>query len=267
MNCEEARELITALVDNELSQLERPLIDTHLKECSRCLRVYEQEQSLKREVQNLAAHMSTPAELRKRIEHGILFKRETLFKRWKDFLSFHPVRGPALAVALLFLVLLPTIYFFTTPQSQPLALAALNLQQKIAAGELSMRKATNPNEIRDWQIRAVNSKFLPVKFDLSSIGLEPTGGLVQDINGRKVLVTVYSGSGASVTCFTFLGTENDAPGDATVFFDQNRNVNFYTFSEGEYNAVLHREGDVICLLVSTMSIQELLAMVGGQTHS
>jgi hypothetical protein len=91
--------------------------------------------------------------------------------------------------------------------------------------------------------------------------------LVQDINGRKVLVTVYSGAGSSVTCFTFLGTERDAPGDVTVFFDQNRNVNFYTFSKGKYNAVLHREGDVICLLVSTMPAQELLPMVRGQTHS
>ena len=177
MNCEEARELITALVDNELSQLERPLIEGHLKECSRCLRVYEHEQSLKREIQNLAAHMRTPAELRKTIEHGMPFKQRRFFDRWRDFRSFHPVSRPALGVALLLLVLLPTIYFFTTAQSQPLALAALQMHQKISAGELSMRKARNPSEIRDWQIRAVNAKFVPVKYDLSSIGLEPAGGV------------------------------------------------------------------------------------------
>ena len=267
MNCEEARELITALTDNELSQLERPLIESHLKECSRCLRVYEEEQFLKQEIHNLAAHMRTPPELRKRIEQGKLFKGRMFSNRWKDFLSFDPIRPPALTVALVLIVLLPTIYFLTTPPRQALALAALHAQRKIAAGELSVRKSTNPSEIRDWQILAVNSKFAPMKYDLSSIGLKAAGGLVEDIDGRKVLITVYSGSGSSVTCFTFLGTERDAPRDAAVFFDQNSNVNFYTFSDGEYNAVLHREGDVICLLVSTMSIQELLAMVRSQTQS
>jgi hypothetical protein len=113
----------------------------------------------------------------------------------------------------------------------------------------------------------VNGEFEPVEFDLHALGLEPVGGLVHDIDGRKVLVTVYRGAGRSITCFTFLGTGKDAPRDAESFFDQSKNVNFYIFSRAGYNAVLHREGDVICLLVSTIPAPELLAIAQGQTHS
>ena len=96
------------------------------------------------------------------------------------------------------------------------------------------------------------------------LGRSPArGGLVQDIDGRQVLVTVYSGSGPSVTCFTFIGTEDDAPKDATVFFDGGTNVEFYEFSRNGYNAVLHREGNVICLLMSKMPAQELLELARG----
>ena len=36
MTCDEAQELITALVDQELLDPERPLLEMHLKECARC---------------------------------------------------------------------------------------------------------------------------------------------------------------------------------------------------------------------------------------
>jgi predicted anti-sigma-YlaC factor YlaD len=40
MKCEEAAELITALVDNEVSALERAAIEAHLKNCSSCELLY-----------------------------------------------------------------------------------------------------------------------------------------------------------------------------------------------------------------------------------
>ena len=46
--------------------------------------------------------------------------------------------------------------------------------------------------------------------------------------------------------------------DATVFFDQERNINFYTFSRNGYNAVLHQKDNVTCILVSKMPTEELL---------
>lgn len=268
MNCEEARELITALIDNEVSDLERSLIQGHLKECSRCRWGYEQERALKREIHNVGISITAPADLKKKIltDHGMLPKGRELSTGWKK-LPFGPFGRPGFAFALLLLVLLPTIYFLTKPQSERISLAALQTQSKIERGELSLRTARNQKELRDWQTRAVDGKFAPMAYDLSAMRLQPVGGLVQDIDGRQMLVTVYSGTGQSVTCFTFLGTEEDAPKDATVFYDQGHNIKFYTFYSNGYNVVFHREGNVICLLVSNMPAQELLDLARGSDRA
>jgi anti-sigma factor RsiW len=267
MNCEEARELVTALVDNEISDPERSSIEGHLKDCARCRWTYEQERALKIEIHGLGTKITAPAELQKKIlaDHRMLPNKAGSFTGRRGILSFRPFGHPAFALALLLIVLLPAIYFFTQ-HSQPVSLAALQFQSKIARGELSMRTASNRKELRDWQIRAVNGKFAPMEYDLAAIRLQPVGGLVQEMDGRRVLVTVYSGGGPSITCFTFLGTEEDAPKDATAFFDASRNVKFYSFSRNGYNAVLHREGNVICLLVSEMPAQNLLGIIRSQPH-
>jgi anti-sigma factor RsiW len=262
MNCQDARELITALVDNEVSDLEQSLIQGHLKECSRCQWAYENERALKREIHNVGISMTAPANLKKKIltDHGSVPNERKLSTGWKDLLFFRPFRHPAFVFALVLVVLLPIVYFLMQPHRERISLAALQTQSKIMRGELSLQTAKSPEELRDWQIRAVNGKFAPMEYDLSARRLQPLGGLAQDIDGRKMLVTVYSGTDQSITCFTFLGTEEDAPEDATLFFDQDPNVKFYAFSRNGYNAVLHREGNVICLLVSNMPAPELLQL-------
>jgi hypothetical protein len=150
--------------------------------------------------------------------------------------------------------------------SEPISLAALEMQKKFIGGEVSVRKASNPDELRKWQIRAVNGEFAPMEYDLSSMNMLPAGGVVREINGRKMLVTYYTGNGLSVTCFTFLGTEEDAPKNALVFFDREKKMKFYSFSKDGFNAVLHREGKIICILVSDMSGDELLALVRAKVQ-
>lgn len=43
INCEQAQELITALVDRELDQAERSTLEAHLEECSGCRLAFEEE--------------------------------------------------------------------------------------------------------------------------------------------------------------------------------------------------------------------------------
>ena len=267
MKCEEAQELITALVDEELSHLERASIEAHLEDCPRCRWAYEQERALKREIHKVGVSISMPAELKRKIltDHDILLQEPESPRRWnKMAVSFRPFFRPAFGLALLVIVLLPVIYLM--PRSQPISLAAVEIQEKIMRGELSLQTAKNPNELRDWQIRAVNGKFAPMGYDLLPKHFQPVGGVVQDVNGRKMLVTVFKGTGMSVTCFTFLGTEEDAPKDASVIFDHGRSMNYYTFSRNGYNAVLHRIDNVICILVSKMPTEELLDLARVKTH-
>lgn len=67
MNCEEARELVTALIDNEIFDSERPLIEDPLKNCAVYRRAYEQERTLKNEIHNLGTRLTAPAEFHNRI--------------------------------------------------------------------------------------------------------------------------------------------------------------------------------------------------------
>jgi anti-sigma factor (TIGR02949 family) len=262
VNCEQTRDLITAFVDNEVSETERASVDDHLRECAKCRRAYDHERALKREIHKIGISMTAPADLKRKIlaDHGVAPRKGEFFTAWGNTPAFTIFRKPAFGLAAVLVALLAVAYLLIQPNSQPTSIAALEIQEKIARGELSLRRVTNQSDLRDWQTRAVNGEFAPMAYDFSAIGLQPVGGLVHDIDGRKALVTVYSGEGQSITCFTFLSKEEDAPNDAKVFFDQARNVRFYAFSRNGYNAVLHREGNVICLLASKMPAQELLAV-------
>jgi len=268
MKCDEAQELITALVDKQVSDQERSSIESHLKDCQRCRFIYEREQALKREIGAAGARLHAPAELRSKIlsDRRIFPGPERSSGSWTEriFPAWLFAR-PALALALAVVLILPILYFMRSP-SEPISLAALEIHKKIIGGEISVQKTSNLDELRKWQIRAVDGEFAPMEYDLSSMNMLPAGGVVEEINGRKMLVTVYAGNGLSVTCFTFLGTEEDAPKIASVFFDREKKMKFYSFSKDGFNAVLHREGSIICILVSNMSGDQLLAMVRAKVQ-
>src|SRR5215510_6461221 len=102
-----------------------------------------------------------------------------------------------------------------------------------------------------------------VRWDMISLrwGVKPIGGTVQEVDGRQILVAVFRGNGLSIMCFTFLGTEEDAPKNATVFLDPETKIRFYSFFRNGINAVLHREDNTICVLTSNMAAEELLSLV------
>ena len=111
----------------------------------------------------------------------------------------------------------------------------------------------------------MDGKFGPLGYDFSLLGVKPIGGTVQEVKGRQILVAVFRGNGLSIICFTFLGTEEDAPKEATVFFDPETTIRFYSFSRDGIQAVLHREGNIICMLTSNMPPEDLLSLVRSQS--
>jgi hypothetical protein len=262
MKCEEAEELISALADNELSDRERSSIEGHLRDCLRCQRAYERHQSLNSEIRMVSASVVAPIDLRQRIvSDQRTIPEETEFNSTGKLIHrLQPFLRPAFASALL-VILVVSIFFLMPTRSEPISMTALQIRAKIDKGDISLREATNTDELHDWLRRAVNGKFGPLGYDFSSFGVKPIGGTVREVEGRQILVAVFRGNGLSITCFTFLGTEEDAPKNATVFFDPETKINFYSFSRNGINAVLHREDNIICLLTSNMPPEELLSLV------
>jgi len=98
------------------------------------------------------------------------------------------------------------------------------------------------------------------------MNLHLVGRLVQEIANRKVLVAVYKGQGSMLVCYTFLGSEEDAPAIAEIFFDAEKKMNFYQFFHAQTNAIMHREGRVMCILVSQMPMDQLLDIARSKAH-
>jgi anti-sigma factor (TIGR02949 family) len=262
MNCAEAQELITALIDQELGQAECSSLEEHLSQCSGCRLAFEDESALKQKIREAARRINAPGQLRDRIlsDPRIFPERDRSTRPWYDYLRPKPtLLRPILAFALLLAIALP-MFYFSKPRGEPIALAALETYDLFLRGDLPVRRTENTDQIVEELTRAVGGDFHPMGYNLTAMNLRPVAGLVREIDGRKILVAIYQGPGGSLFCYTFLGSAEDAPPNAARFFDTAKKMDFYAFSRGGINAVLHREGRIICILASEMPMEKLLAL-------
>lgn len=262
MRCEEAQELITARVDNELSAEERVAIDAHLKTCVDCALAFEQERILKRQIQASSRELTAPLALRRKFESnaaGRDSKQVARFAAWFKAFTWRP------AFALAAVLLVAVSVFYVEWRAPNVGMAALATHQKILSGKPTLVRSNNPLEVRRQLARAVGERFEPVALDFSMMKLYPVAGFVERIGGREVLVTVYQGDGPAITCFTFLGSEADAPAESEKFYDADMRLNFYSFSRDGLNGVLHQQAGVICVLVAKMTAADLLALLRGKS--
>lgn len=267
MTCDEAQELITALVDHELLDPERSSLEGHLQECTRCRSVLEEERVLKQATHAVGMSIRAPNEFRDRIlSDPRIVPEKRPARRWQDYLwpMPHSLR-PVFAAALILIVALSTFYWFQQ-RSTPIALAAVDTYDRFLKKELPVQRIENPKEVVAQLTHAVGGRFHPMGYDLTAMNLTPVAGLVREIQGRKILIAIYQGNGGSLFCYTLLGSEEDAPPNAARFFDTVKKITFYAFSHGEVNAVLHREGELICILVSNMPMEELLALAQSKAR-
>lgn len=103
MNCEHCRQLISALVDKELTEGERGSLDEHLAQCSECAQYSEQI----RELERLTAEWESSA-MPREIEQAILDRAKQKRHGWLPRLwsgSYRIPRPVAWAAAVLLLVL------------------------------------------------------------------------------------------------------------------------------------------------------------------
>lgn len=266
MRCDQAQELITAHLDNELSAEERSIVEAHIETCRHCRHALTAETKLKQQIKAARREVVAPMTLRREIENEIAARRAAAastadggFAAWFDFRTWRP----ALAMALLLISV--GVFFFTQSAPQDLARVTINSHRDLLSGKTALVRYDDANLLRQELSRAVGGRFAPVAFDLSMMKLYPVSGFVQKIGDREVLVTVYQGSGPAITCFTFLGTESDAPKSAERFYDADMKLNFYSFSQDGISGVMHKEGDVICILVSKMAPADLLALLRGKS--
>ncbi len=266
MKCEEAQELITALADDELSGSERASIESHLRECVRCQLAYRREQALKTAVRVAGSAVSLPADLREKILSGLdrppgkgEIPKEPEGRRW----LFQLVFRPAFAFALLLLL---SLVYLMQPRGPALFSFALESHSKIVERSITYMAENDPERLQAELVRSVGGEFAPMGYDLSTVGLRPVGGTLQELGGRKILAVLYEGTAPALTCYTFVGSDGDIPARAVLFVDPETDIHFYTLARDGVNGVMHREGNLICVLVSKLPMEDLLALARSKAR-
>ena len=139
---------------------------------------------VKLEIRRASTLITAPIALRQAIEGS-----GSIASRWhraktqvKHFLTMPLVR-PALALALVLLVLYP--WLFPGREKNDVARQTLSTHAEIAAGQRAVARVNDPNELKRQLVRAVNGRFAPMGFDLSAMKLYPVSGWVEKIGGRN----------------------------------------------------------------------------------
>jgi hypothetical protein len=266
MQCTEAQELITARVDGELTADEKLGIEAHLEICDLCRRAFAVESNLKQQARVAGRALAAPAALRQAIQATVDGQRASAAgtRSGRGVWRLGGFDWRYMAAAAIVVFTLAGLIYTRWPEEN-IGLAALETHASILSGKTLLARSENPAVLRSELARAVGDRFRPVALDLSMMKLYPVSGFVQRVGDREVLVTVYQGDGPAVTCFTFLGSEADAPDGAERFYDADMRVNFYAFARGGVNGLLHPEGEVICLLVSKMPAADLRAIIRGKS--
>ena len=175
MTCDEAQELITALVDRELLDPERTSLESHLRECPDCRLAVEQEQFLKQAIRGRAQRMSAPHALRDRIlaDHRVF--PEKSHPRRRDHAWLTPgFATPALAAALILALALPA-FLLLKPGSEPIAAAAVEAYDILAKYDLAAPGTEKPDEIVERLVREVSGHFHPMGYDLTGSAFAACG--------------------------------------------------------------------------------------------
>ncbi|MEX0802518.1 MAG: zf-HC2 domain-containing protein [Candidatus Binatia bacterium] len=269
MKCEEAQELITGLVDNELSTQESALITAHFGECAACPRSFSREYALKHLLRNAATTIHAPTELRAKIlcEQSRYTRKAWLSKLWEVLPPVRAIAVQAAVVAALLAVPFFTARYWLASPHFPIVPGIFQSYRQITDGEIVPVKMKNRAELKEELTQLVDGQFAPMAYDFSSMNIHLVGGLLQEIANRKVLVAVYQGNGLTIICYTFIGSDGDAPEIAEMFFDAEKGMDFHQFFYTHTNAVMHREGSINCILMSQMPMPELLELARAKAHS
>ena len=118
MRCDQAQELITARIDNELDGAEQSAIDAHLQDCPACRSALAAETRLKKQINEAQRSIVAPDSLRRQIENEFAARRPVAANRFGGGVSSWfklPSWRPAFALALLVVSIVTFYYRSETP--------------------------------------------------------------------------------------------------------------------------------------------------------
>ncbi len=218
MACVESSRL-HAFVDNELDAAQRAELQQHIAGCAECGVQLDELMSLRTMMKRALPSMTTPAQLRSRIERAldaesaipVKTKPPATRKTWQlPSFWMGAVSGMGLATASTVLAFL----FVTTRLSNPLVDEMVTAHlQSLQPGQLIAVVSTDRHTVKPWF--AGRADVSPVVADFAAQGYKLIGGRVDAIAQQRAAVSVYQHGAHVINVFTWVARPTEVFNDTT----------------------------------------------------
>lgn len=247
MDCGEARDLLHAYEDDELSAAERAAVAGHVKDCADCSTAHRELNSLRRLVR-AAGTFEMPQRLEASVRHAIGMES----RRWLDGRGR---RYAALAAShATIAILVATLVYWTalhTDERAAIARDVVSAHVRSLLGERLVQVASSDTHaVRPWFAGKV--PFAPNVVDLADRGFPLLGGRVDFVLDQPVAALVYERRRHRINVFIVPQAKVAATGS----FGANYNG---------YNVLAWRERGFAYFSVSELNAAELQELADALT--
>jgi anti-sigma factor RsiW len=253
-------ERLQDLADNRLSGADLARAHSHLEDCERCRREFEALQRIRHMLAPQAGHDGLPPTLSARLS-GLLDQEDrAVSPRWSRGTGNRAGWRWALAagVAAIFATTLLLWRNDKPIESDPWTAVVAQHFAAYRGAQLPLAmRSTDPARLEDFFSRHLD--FHPSVYDLGKMGYRIQGGEVVRVNGRASSLSAYAGPGDSrLLCEMFRGRMDELPPASRTASHDGKE--FRVYRRGALTAVYWADGDIICVLVSDIDGETLLAL-------
>jgi anti-sigma factor RsiW len=187
MNCDEAKPLLNAHMDNEIDPIQRATVDSHVKICSSCALDLEQLESVRAAIRSEMPYYHAPPNLRSQVRLALrgaeYLERGAHRRAWN-------VWGAAAAAAVVVCALATAPFLVNARNERQLvAEELLSAHERALVGRSVDVISSDQHTVKPW----FNGKlpFSPPVTDLASQGFPLEGGRVDYAGEQPVAALVY----------------------------------------------------------------------------
>lgn len=235
MNCVQYSEWVAADVDG-IAGVEADSARVHARECVSCRGLRDGQMAVRAALRDRSLEVQAPYGLRTRITAGVeeVARQEAGASAWGGFL-----RWGAVAVTLVGTM----VALWPREPADPMIVA----YDRVVEGKIPLAVETSdPGELEAYYGSQEHRGIASHVIDLEALGFHLLGGVVHEIGGRSVRLSVYTDGRSLVVCDLrkLADYSGHLPGSTEPVF----------FSRGGLSFCVRRMGEEICVLVGRMPL-------------
>jgi anti-sigma factor RsiW len=209
MTCQEARQLIEAYADGELDLLRTLELERHLEDCAECRARYEQVEALRSAVRTHAPYFAAPEPFEMRIRTQLRPRREAQPKTVRG--TGLAWRLSALAAGIVGLVVFSAMFInmLRRPAGETVAQQVVSSHiRSLMENHLTDVPSSDQHTVKPW----FNGKldFSPPVKDFKAEGFPLTGGRLDYLDARPVVVLLYRHRQHTINLFVWPSSSSDS---------------------------------------------------------